>query len=335
MPTAIRAQCRAVGSCLPQQVLDNAMLERMVDTSDEWIRTRTGIRERRMVADGEYLSDLAVASCRQCLQRAGLEAEAVDGIIVATSTGDFSMPAVANVVQHRLAATRAWGYDLVNACNGFVSGIATASALIEAGRCQRILLVAGDVMTPYIDFQDRNTCILFGDGCGAVLLEAGPGDGPGVIDWLMGSDGAGADLLKIPCSGSAIRPSPAALDRGDHFLKQEGRQVYNYAIRHMTESCQQLLQRNGLGIGDVDLLIPHQANQRIMTNVAERLQSRPEQLVSNIDRYGNTTAGTIPLAMADALDDGRLVAGSRVLVTAFGAGFSWGSVYLTWGGSST
>lgn len=326
-----RAQCVAVGHCVPERILSNTDLEAMVDTSDEWIFTRTGIRERRLIAPGQKLSDLALSAAQNCLAAAQCPASDLDGIIVATSTGDHTMPAVANVLQDRLPQCRAWGYDLVNACNGFVAALSSAVGQIESGRCQRILVVAGDVMSPYIDWQDRNTCVLFGDGCGAVLLEAGPSDGPGVYDLLMGSDGSGAEHLHIPASGSALRPSAEVIARGDHYLKQDGRRVFHHAIRQMTAACESLLDRNGLRVTDIDLVVPHQANQRIMNAIAERLKLMPGQLVSNIERYGNTTAATVPLALSDALSCGRLRPGSRVLITTFGAGYAWGAVYLTWG----
>lgn len=326
-----KAMCVAVGSAVPTGVLTNADLERLVDTSDEWIISRTGIRERRILAPGETLGSLALACSTQALARAGCEADAIDGIIVATTTADQAMPSMANVLQQRLGASRAWGFDLVNSCNGFVAALATACAFIESGRARRILLVAGDAMSPYMDYTDRNTCILFGDGCGAVVIEAGASDGPGVIGFTMASDGSGADLLCIPSSGSALRPTPEVLARGDHFLKQDGRLVYSHAVRRLCEVSEQMLAELGLDIGAVDLLVPHQANLRIMDAVAKRLQLPKERMVVNIERYGNTTAGTIPLALADALADGRLQSGSRLLIAAFGAGFAWGAAYLTWG----
>jgi 3-oxoacyl-[acyl-carrier-protein] synthase-3 len=311
--------------------LSNADLEQMVDTSDEWIRTRTGIQERRLIATGERLSDLAVAAGKECLEQADCDPSTVDGIILATSTADQSMPATANLIQHRLGISGAWGFDLVNACNGFVAALATAAAFIESGRCKRILLLAGDVMSPYLDFTDRNTCILFGDGCGAVLLEAGVPDGPGIIDVIMHSDGAHGDLLQIPCSGSAMPATAEVLADGQQYLKQDGRQVFSHAVRRMAEACDEILERVGVGHEAIDLLVPHQANIRIMDAVARRLNLPKERMVANIHRLGNTTAGTVPLALRDAADDGRLVSGSRVLVTTFGAGFAWGAAYLTWG----
>ncbi len=328
-----RAQCVATGTALPERRLTNADLERMVDTNDEWIVSRTGIRERRLVAPGQALSHLAVAAARQCLERAGVAASDLDGIIVATITGDYVMPSTANLVQHQIGATRAWGYDLLNACNGFVAALSTATAFIESGRCRRILVIGGDVMSSRVDYRDRNTCILFGDGCGAVLVEAGPSEGHGIVDFEMHSDGSGGPDLIIPCSGSAIPATAAALERGDQFIKQNGRVVFVAAIRRMAEVCETLLGRLSLTAADIDLLVPHQANLRILEPTAKRLGLPMEKVVVNIDRVANTTAGTIPLALDEAARDGRLKTGSRVLLTAFGGGLTWGACYLTWGRS--
>jgi 3-oxoacyl-[acyl-carrier-protein] synthase-3 len=328
-----RAQCVAVGTALPERRLTNAELERMVDTTDEWIVSRTGIRERRLVEKGHSLLELALPAATQCLERAGVGPADLDGIIVATISGDYVMPATANLLQHRLGATRAWGYDLLNACNGFVAALTTAGTMIEAGRARRILVVGGDIMSSRVDYRDRNTCILFGDGCGAVLVESGPADGHGIVDWEMHSDGGGAPDLIIPCSGSAQIADAAALERGDQFVKQNGRVVFQHAIRRMAEVCESLLGRLGLSGADVDLLVPHQANLRILEPTAKRLGLPMERVVVNIERVGNTTAGTIPLALADAAADGRLKTGSRVLLAAFGGGLTWGSCYLTWGRS--
>lgn len=331
MKAPFRAQCVAVGSALPVRRLTNADLERMVETTDEWIVTRTGIRERRIAEPGQGLSALALPAAVQCLERAGVAASELDGIIVATISGDHLMPATANLLQHRLGAARAWGYDLLNACNGFVAALSTAAAFIEAGRAKRILVVGGDVMSTLIDYRDRNTCILFGDGCGAVLVEAGPPDGPGIIGFELHSDGAGGGDLIIPCSGSAMPQTPQALMAGEQFVKQNGRAVFTQAIRRMTEVCTSLLSGLGRTGADIDLLVPHQANLRILEPLAGRLGLPMSKVVINIETVANTTAGTIPLALADAQRDGRLQTGSRVLLAAFGGGLTWGACYLTWG----
>lgn len=326
-----RAQVVSVGTRVPDGRLTNAELARRLDTSDEWIVSRTGIRERRICAPGESLLSLAEPAARQCLERAGVAADALDGIIVATITADMVMPASANQLQHRLGATRAWAFDLINACNGFVAALANATAWIESGRAKRILVVGGDVMSTLMDWNDRNTCVLFGDGCGAVLVEAGPVDGRGVIGIEMHSDGGPAEDLCVPCSGSAMPPSAEALARGDHCLKQNGKRIFAQAVRRMAEVSTSLLQTHGLSGADIDLVVPHQANLRIIEPTAERIGVPMAKVVVNLDRYGNTTAATIPLALADAQADGRLVPGSRVLLVAFGGGLTWGAVYLTWG----
>ena len=326
-----RAQCVAIGSALPDQRLTNADLTRLVDTSDEWIVSRTGIRERRICAPGQGLSSLALPAAKQCLERAGVAANELDGIIVATISGDQIMPTTANLLQHQLGAGRAFAYDLANACNGFVAALSTAACFIEAGRARRILVVGGDVMSSLVDYGDRNTCILFGDGCGALLLEAGPPDGPGLIGFALRSDGSAGAELCIPSSGSALRPTPATLAAGMQYVKQNGRQVFTQAIRRMAEVCTELLAELGLTTADIDLLVPHQANLRIIEPTAQRLGLPMERVVVNIERVGNTTAGTIPLALADASADGRLADGTRVLLVAFGGGLTWGAAYLTWG----
>jgi 3-oxoacyl-[acyl-carrier-protein] synthase III len=331
MPSPFRAQCVAVGAALPERKLTNADLERLVETEDAWIVSRTGIRERRIADPGTGLSELAVPAAKQCLERAGVSGAELDGIIVATISGDHIMPTTANLVQHHLGAKNAFAYDLANACNGFVAAISTATAFIESGRYKKILVIGGDIMSSLIDYRDRNTCILFGDGCGAVLLEAGPGDGPGVIGFEMHSDGSAAKELAIPCSGSAMLVTPHVLELGEQYVKQNGRVVFTHAIRRMSEVCVSLMKKLQLQVNDIDLLVPHQANLRIIEPTAERLGLTMDKVVVNIDRVANTTAGTIPLALADAFADGRLKKGSRVMLAAFGGGLTWGAVYLTWG----
>jgi 3-oxoacyl-[acyl-carrier-protein] synthase-3 len=329
--TSARAQVVAVGIGVPERRLSNTELAGTVDTTAEWISSRTGIHERRICAPGQSLLSLAEPAARQCLAKAGVAASDLDGIILASITADMVMPASANQLQHRLGADRAWGFDVVNACNGFVAALNTATAFIEAGRAKRILVVAGDVMSSIIDWKDRNTCVLFGDGCGAVLLEAGPADGPGVHGFAMHSDGGYSAELCVPSSGSAIPSTPEALARGDQFLKQNGKLIFAHAVRRMTEVSLEVMANHRLTAADIDLVVPHQANLRIITPTAERIGVPMDKVAINLDRYGNTTAGTIPLALADAEADGRLKPGTRVLLVAFGGGLTWGAVYLTWG----
>jgi 3-oxoacyl-[acyl-carrier-protein] synthase-3 len=330
MPSA-RAQVVAVGTALPERVLTNAELAARIDTTDAWIVSRTGIRERRICEPGQGLMTLAEPAARRCLERAGVSADSLDGIIVATITADMVMPATANLLQHKLGANRAWAFDLINACNGFVAALANATTWIESGRARRILVVGGDVMSTLVDWKDRNTCVLFGDGCAAVLVEAGPPDGRGVIGIEMHSDGGPSGELCIPSSGSAIPSTPEALARGDHLLKQNGKMVFTHAIRRMAVVATSLMQTHGLTADDIDLVVPHQANLRIIEPTAERIGVPMSKVVVNLDRLGNTTGATIPLALADAEAAGRLLPGSRVLLVAFGGGLTWGAVYLTWG----
>jgi 3-oxoacyl-[acyl-carrier-protein] synthase-3 len=326
-----RAFVRALGTALPERVLSNADLEKMVETSDEWIVSRTGIRERRLVEPGQGLSSLALPAAQQALEKAGLSAAELDGIIVGTISGDHIMPTTANLVQHHLGAQHAFAFDVANACTGFISVLTTASSFIEAGRAKNILVIGGDVMSSLVDYTDRNTCILFGDGAGAAVLSAGPDDGPGIIAWHSGSDGCGAEHLIVPASGSARPMNPDRLAEGDQYLHQDGRAVFKHAVRRMAEAATKTLAQAGVTGSEVDLLVPHQANLRIIEPTARRVGLPMEKVVVNIDRVANTTGGTIPLALADAKSDGRLQAGSRVLLVAFGGGFSWGGVYLTWG----
>jgi 3-oxoacyl-[acyl-carrier-protein] synthase-3 len=328
---AARAQVVAIGSALPERRLSNAELASRIDSTDEWIVSRTGIRERRIVEPGQGLMHLAEPAARRCLEQAGVAAETLDGIIVASITADMVMPATANLLQHRIGATRAWAFDLINACNGFVAALANATTWIESGRAKRILVVGGDIMSSVIDWKDRNTCVLFGDGCGAVLVEAGPADGPGVIGIEMHSDGGPAEELCIPCSGSARPATPEALARGEHFLKQNGKMVFTHAVRRMAEVATSLMRTHGLTAADIDLVVPHQANLRIIQPTAERIGVPMDKVMVNLDRLGNTTAATIPLALADAQAAGRLQPGTRILLVAFGGGLTWGAIYLTWG----
>ena len=321
------AQCVGIGTYLPERRLTNAELAAQVNTTDDWIVTRTGIRERRIAEPGTPCSVLAIAAARDCLTRSGVEATSIDGIILATISGDQRMPATANVIQHALGATNAWGYDLINACNGFVAELSTAAAFIDAGRAQRILVIGADVMSSILDYTDRNTCILFGDGAGAVLLEAGAPDAlNGIRGFELHSDGAGAGELTLPCTGSA-----PGLPGQKPVVYQHGRNVFASAVRRMAEVAEHCLTSQGLTGQDVDLIVPHQANIRIIEATAERLGVPMSKVVVNIDAVGNTTGATIPLALAQAQADGRLTAGTRVLLVAFGGGFTWGACYLTWG----
>jgi len=304
----------------------------MVDTTDRWILERTGIRERHIADASMATSDMAIEAARCALMRRGLDPSEVNAIIVCTVTPDMLFPSTACLVQNGLGARRAWGFDLVAACSGFVYGLTTAAHLVAAGTHSKVLVIGADTMSRIIDYTDRSTCILFGDGAGAMLVEAfGEGeDGAGFIDFLGEIDGSGGDYLKMPAGGSRLPASRETVDERQHFVHQEGQQVFKYAVRKMYEVCSQLLDRNGLSAKDVAMLIPHQANRRIISATVERLGLPCDRVIINIDRYGNTTAGTIPLATRDAIETGRLKKGDLVLFAAVGAGYTAGASLWRW-----
>jgi 3-oxoacyl-[acyl-carrier-protein] synthase-3 len=316
---------------VPERVVTNADLEKTVDTSDEWIRTRTGIRQRHVVEKGTATSDLAVRAAREALRRRGVEPGEVDLIIVATVTPDMLFPATACLVQDKLKATRAWGFDISAACCGFVYALTTGAQFVQNGTHKKVLVIGADVMTSILDYGDRATCVLFGDGAGAVLLEPGE-DGTGILDFLNEVDGSGACYLHMPGGGSLNPASHETVDKKMHFIHQEGQHVFKYAVRKFAETSVQLLDRNGVRPDGIDLFVAHQANIRIINAAQDRLDLPEAKVVKNIDRYGNTTAATIPLALGTALDEGRLEKGDLVLVAAVGAGFTVGTVLLRWSG---
>jgi 3-oxoacyl-[acyl-carrier-protein] synthase-3 len=327
-----RAKISALGCYTPPRVLTNQDLEKMVDTNDQWILERTGIRERHIADARMATSDMAIEAARCALMRRGLDPAEVNAIIVCTVTPDMLFPSTACLVQNALGARRAWGFDLVAACSGFVYGLTTAAHLIAAGTHSKVLVIGADTMSRIIDYTDRSTCILFGDGAGAMLVEAAVenDDGAGFVDFLGEIDGSGGDYLKMPAGGSRLPASRETVDRRQHFVHQEGQQVFKYAVRKMYESCAELLARNGLTARDVGVLIPHQANRRIITACAERLGIPLEKVSINIERYGNTTAATIPLATQDAIEQGRLRKGDIVVFAAVGAGYTVGAGLWRW-----
>jgi len=326
----IRAKISALGTYVPPRLLTNADLEQMVDTNNEWIMTRVGIRERHIAEKGVATSDLAVEAARRALAQRGLEASQIEAIIVGTVTPDMLFPSTACVVQNKLGATGAWGFDLSAACSAFVYSLQVGAQFIASGTHKRILVIGSDVMSSIIDYTDRATCILFGDGAGAAILEPAENESEGLIDFIHEVDGSGGGYLFMPGGGSLHPTSKDTVEKKMHFVHQDGQQVFKFAVRKQTELCQELLERNGLKASDVEVFIPHQANLRIINATAERLGLRPETVITNIDRYGNTTAGTIPLAMATAVEEGRLKKGSLVLVASVGAGFTIGALLLRW-----
>ena len=326
------AKITALGCYVPPQVLTNQDLEKMVDTNDEWIVSRTGIRERHIAGPEIATSDMAIEAARCALKQRGVDAAEVNAIIVCTVTPDFLFPSTACLVQNALGATGAWGFDLIAACSSFLYGLTTGAHLIAAGTHQKVLIIGSDTMSRIIDYTDRATCILFGDGAGAMLLEptVNGDDGLGFIDFVGEVDGSGGDFLKMPAGGSRLPASHETVDQRLHYVHQEGSQVFKYAARKMYEASRQVLDRNGFTVHDVALMIPHQANLRIIQAAGERIGIPAERVLVNIDRYGNTTSGTLPLGARDAIAEGRLKKGDLVLFATVGAGYTVGASLWRW-----
>lgn len=320
----------ALGCYVPPRVLTNFDLEKMVETSNEWILGRTGISERHIAGPDMATSDMAVEAAKEALAQRGIEAAELDAILVCTVTPDMFFPSTACIVQDRIGAKGAWGFDLVAACSGFLYGMTTAAHLVASGSHDKVLVIGADTMSRIIDYRDRATCVLFGDGAGAMLIESGETDGEGFIDFLNEIDGSGGDFLKMPAGGSRLPASCETVEKGLHYVQQDGQQVFKYAVRKMYETCRDLLARNNLTAADVAVMIPHQANRRIITATADRLGLDCNRVIINIDRYGNTTAGTIPLATRDAIGDGKLKKGDIVLFAAVGAGYTAGASLWRW-----
>jgi 3-oxoacyl-[acyl-carrier-protein] synthase-3 len=320
------------GKYLPERIMPNAELAEMVDTSDDWIRARTGIGERRIAAPEETTCTLAVNAARAALDRAGARAEDLDLIIVATCTPDYSnMPATASLVQHALGATRAGAVDLNAVCSGFIYALATGSQFITSGAYRSVLVIGAEVFTRILDWQDRSTCVLFGDGAGAVLLQPSQTTG-GLLSFVLGSDGGGACNLYVPAGGTRLPASAETVAEREHYVKMQGRDVFRFATRVLPESVTQALEAAKLSIDDVDVLIPHQANTRIIDHAVRRLKVAPSAVFSNVERYGNTSAASIPVALCEAVEEGMVQPGSTVVMSGFGAGLSWGTVVWKWHG---
>jgi 3-oxoacyl-[acyl-carrier-protein] synthase-3 len=326
-----RARITSLGTFVPEKVLTNADLAKIVDTSDEWVRTRTGIERRHVVEPGTPTSELAVSAAREALRRRGIGPEELDLIVVATVTPDMLFPATACIVQGKLGAAGAWGFDVSAACSGFLYALTVGAQFIQTGVHQKVLVIGADVMTSILDYDDRSTCVLFGDGAGAVLLEPGE-DGSGILDFGHEVDGSGARFLNMPAGGSLRPATHETVDKKLHYVKQEGASVFKYAVRKFAESAEGLLLRNDFTGTDVDLFVAHQANIRIIEAVQRRLGLSEEKVVKNIHEYGNTTAATIPLALGTALEQKRVDEGHLVLLSAVGAGFTAGSVLVRWSG---
>jgi 3-oxoacyl-[acyl-carrier-protein] synthase-3 len=317
-----------LGCHVPDRVVTNDDLAKLVDTSDEWIRERTGIRERRYAADDEALSDIALPAARLALDRAGTAASDLDLLIVATVTPDMVFPSTAAILADQLGATDAAAYDLSAGCTGFMYGIAQAAGMIGAGLSRRALVVGADVLSKLMNFADRSTCVLFGDGAGAAVLE--PVDAEGFLGFELGADGAGGLDLQLPAGGSRLPASAETVAGGLHYVQMNGREVFKFATRVLVNSAEQLLAETGVAIEDVDVYVPHQANVRIIDHAVAKLGIPEERVVVNVDRYGNTSSASIPVALAEAVADGRIHKGDTVLMTGMGAGLTWGSALIRW-----
>lgn len=327
MPMKNRAAITAVGGFVPETILSNADLEKMVDTNDQWIQERTGIKERRIIDKGKATSDMAVEAIHNLLAKTDLTPADIDLIICCTVSPDFVYPATANIIADKIGATKAWGFDMNAACSGFLYGLRTGSQFVETGMHQRVLVVGADTMSARIDYEDRNTCILFGDGAGVVLLEPAEGE-DGIIDSEFAVDGSGAQYLHQKAGGSKHPASLETVQNKMHFVTQDGRTVFKHAVKGMADITEEVMKRNELTGDDVAFLVPHQANKRIIDATAQRANLPAEKVMVNIQRYGNTTCGTIPLCLWEW--ENQLKKGDNLLLAAFGGGFTWGSIYLKW-----
>ena len=328
--TRVRAKISSVGTYVPPRLLTNADLEKMVATNDQWIIERTGIRERHIVEPGVATSDLAIEAAKKCLAVRGIEASELEVIIIATVTPDMFFPATACIVQDKLGAKGAWGFDLSAACSGFPYALQVGAKLVESGMHKKVMVIGADVMSSIIDYTDRATCVIFGDGAGAVLLEPCEEGEIGLVDYWHEIDGSGAAALNMPGGGSLHPPTAETVASKMHYVHQDGQAVYKFAVRKMAEAAEIILSRNGLEGKDLGCFIPHQANKRIILSTAERLGMPEESVIINIDRFGNTTAATIPMAMQTALEEKRLKKGDLVLLASVGAGFTVGATLLRW-----
>ncbi len=324
----LRAAITGITGFVPEYCLTNSELETLVDTTNEWILERTGIEERRILRNGAPTSSMAVTAITELLQKTQTDASEIDLLICATVTPDHVFPATANIISDVIGAKNAWSFDLKAACSGFLYGLTVGAQFIETGRHKKILVVGADKMSSIIDYQDRNTCIIFGDGAGAVLLEPNA-EGYGLIDFVLKSDGSGKQYLFMKAGGSAYPPSLETVINREHFVYQEGKPVFRHAVYNMAEVAAEIMERNGLTSEDIAYLVPHQANKRIIMATAERMGIGEEKVMINIQRYGNTTAGTIPLCLWEW--ESKLKKGDNLVLAGFGAGFTWGAIYLRWG----
>ncbi len=326
----MRAIITGIGHFVPEQRLTNADLEKMVDTNDEWITSRTGIKERRILEKDKGTSYMAVQAAKMILEQKHISADEIDLILLATITPDLMVPSAASIVQKELGANHCWGFDINGGCTGFLYALATGAQFIETGRHKKILVIGADKMSSILNYQDRNTCIIFGDGAGAALLEPSTDNDLGIHDFEMHLDGVGVQYLCVEAGGSLRPATHETVDKKMHFLYQDGKTVFKHAVIGMSDVSKRIVDKHHLSGKDIKLLIPHQANYRIIDAVAKKLDLAPEQIVINIEKYGNTTAGTIPIAMSEAYQQQRMKKGDWILLSAFGAGFTWGSMLLKW-----
>ncbi len=326
-----RAYISAIQHWVPEKVLTNADLEKMVDTTDEWIQSRTGIKERRILEDGKAPSDMGAEAVKLLLEQRGISAEEIDVIIVATVTPDMFFPSTANLIQDKVGAKNAWSFDISAACSGFIYALSIGAELVQSGRNSKVIVVGTDKMSAITNYTDRNTCVLFGDAAAAVMLEPSPDDEIGILDYILRSDGSGADYLHMKAGGSKFPATVETVANDWHYIYQDGKTVFKFAVQKMADISEEVLLRNNYTGKDVKLLVPHQANLRIIDAAAKRLGLDKDKVLINIERYGNTTAATIPLALSEAYQMGKLEKGDLLVFATFGAGFTWGSVLLRWG----
>ncbi len=323
----INAAITAVHGKVPEKVLSNFDLEKMVDTNDEWITTRTGIKERRIVSNGETLSDLGAEVVKIICKKRGVSPLEIDLIIVGTVTSDHRFPSSSNLICHKSGATNAWGYDVSAACSGFLYSLVTGQQFVESGKYKKVIVIGGDIMSSIINYEDRNTCIIFGDGCGGVLLEPNE-EGNGIIDSVLKADGSGKEYLNQKLGGSAYPITKENVGHPDMYVYQEGRSVFKFAVTSMADVSAEIMERNNLTGEDVDWLVPHQANLRIIDATANRMGLTKDKVMINIEKFGNTTAATIPLCLWEW--ENQLKKGDQIVLAAFGGGFTWGSIFLRW-----
>ena len=325
----MRATITSTAHHVPEKILTNHDIENMVETSDEWIQNRTGIKQRHIVSDDEASSDLSTHVAKKLLEKRGIKPEQIDIIIVGTVTPDHLTPSTAAIVQNNINAQNAWAFDLSAACSGFLFGLETGSKLIESGKYKTVMVIGVDTMTSILDFKDRETCIIFGDGAGGVILEPSKSDN-GIISSILRTDGSGASSLNVLAGGSRKPATEETIANREHFIRQDGKKVFKFAVKRMADVSEEVLLKNGLNGNDIKLFIPHQANKRIIDATGERCGIPKDRVLINIDRYGNTTAGTIPIALNEAVENKLINNSDYILLSAFGSGFTWGSILIKW-----